>query len=98
MKTTDAGPVDKAVPADKAIPVKLRAAAAVELLSLAVLLINLATVHVEPVASLCGPVHGLAYLLVLIFTAGNPAADRTTKLLAWIPGIGGLLATRRMSS
>lgn len=74
----------------------LRIAAAVELASLLVLVINLATVHVEQVASLCGPVHGCAYLMVLILTAWNPAADRTAKLLAWIPGIGGLLATRRI--
>ncbi|WP_436533517.1 DUF3817 domain-containing protein [Actinoplanes sp. HUAS TT8] len=76
----------------------LRLAAAVELLSLVILLVNLATVHVRPVAALCGPVHGCAYLMVLILTAWNPAADRTAKLLAWIPGIGGLLATRRTIS
>ncbi len=75
----------------------LRLAAAVELLSLLVLVINLATVHVRAVASLCGPVHGCAYLAVLILTAWSPAADRTAKLLAAIPGVGGLLATRRMN-
>ncbi|MFI1991655.1 DUF3817 domain-containing protein [Actinoplanes sp. NPDC020271] len=73
----------------------LRLAAAVELLSLLVLLINLATVHVAPVASLCGPVHGCAYLMVVILTAWHPVADRRAKLLAWIPGVGGLLAARR---
>ncbi|GAA2891211.1 hypothetical protein Acy02nite_74650 [Actinoplanes cyaneus] len=75
----------------------LRIAAAVELLSLLVLVINLATVHVAPVASLCGPVHGCAYLMIVILTAWHPAADRTAKLLAWVPGVGGLLATRRMN-
>lgn len=72
-------------------------AAGAELLSLVVLLVNLATVHVPQVASLCGPVHGCAYLAMLILTAWNPAADRTAKLLAWIPGVGGALVLRRLA-
>ena len=43
----------------------LRAAAPVELISLALLLVNLATVHWQAVASLFGPVHGCAYLFVI---------------------------------
>ncbi|BCY10606.1 DUF3817 domain-containing protein [Actinoplanes sp. L3-i22] len=75
----------------------LRIAAAVELISLLILVTNLATVHARPVASLCGPVHGCAYLAVLTLTAWTPGAGRTTKLIAWIPGIGGLLAIRRLT-
>ncbi|AEV84841.1 hypothetical protein ACWT_3817 [Actinoplanes sp. SE50] len=70
-------------------------AAAVELSSLLILLINLATVHARPVTSLGGPIHGCAYLFVIVSTATDARASRTAKLLAWVPGIGGLLARRR---
>jgi hypothetical protein len=71
----------------------LRIAARVEALSLLVLLINLATVHVAWVATLVGPLHGCAYLLVIGVvpqTARNPRA----RWLAVVPGVGGLLAER----
>ncbi|WP_119731818.1 DUF3817 domain-containing protein [Thermomonospora amylolytica] len=73
----------------------LRIAAAVEAASLAVLLANLLTAHAEAIASLVGPLHGTAYLTVIAATwlvpAGTPARRR-----AVIPGIGGLLALRRL--
>jgi hypothetical protein len=73
----------------------LRTAALVELASLVLLLINLATVHWAPVASLLGPVHGCAYLFVLGATV--PATrDLRTRLTAAVPGIGGLLVVRRL--
>ena len=75
----------------------LRIAAVAELASLAILLINLATVHVPAVASLLGPVHGCAYLFV-IGAAWNTTRSRTTTLLAAIPVVGGLIALRRRSS
>jgi uncharacterized protein DUF3817 len=73
----------------------LRILAAVEAVSLAVLLINLVTWHADPVTSLGGPVHGTAYLAVIAFTGLTPfpAAGRW---LALIPGVGGLLALRRL--
>lgn len=74
----------------------LRTAALVELLSLAVLLTNLATVHVPAVASLVGPIHGCAYLLV-IGSAWHLTRSSRTTLLAAIPVIGGLLALRSTS-
>ncbi|MEV6630397.1 DUF3817 domain-containing protein [Actinoplanes sp. NPDC051470] len=74
----------------------LRTAAIVELLSLAVLLTNLATVHVPAVASLVGPIHGCAYLLV-IGAAWHLTRSARTTLLAVIPVIGGLLALRATS-
>ncbi|WP_432828498.1 DUF3817 domain-containing protein [Dactylosporangium sp. CA-092794] len=72
----------------------LRVAAVVELLSLAVLLTNLATVHIPAVVPLFGPIHGCAYLLV-IGTALHLTRSRSTTLLAAVPIIGGLLALRR---
>jgi hypothetical protein len=76
----------------------LRIAAAVELVSLLVLLINLATVHWRAVASLVGPTHGCAYLLVIILTARRPETTTATRATAVLPGIGGLLALRRLAS
>ena len=75
--------------------VLLRTAALIELLSLAVLLTNLATVHAPPVAALVGPIHGCAYLLV-IGAAFHLTHSKTTTLLAAIPVVGGLLALRRL--
>ena len=73
----------------------LRVAARVELLSLVLLLVNLATVHLGPVAGLLGPVHGCAYLVVAgaVLAATRRARPR---LLAFVPGVGGLLAERAL--
>jgi len=73
----------------------LRIAALVELASLILLLTNLATVHWAPVASLLGPVHGCAYLFVIGATV-QVTGDLRTRLLAAVPGIGGLLVIRRL--
>jgi len=75
----------------------LRIAALVELVSLVLLLANLATVHWPAVASLLGPVHGCAYLFV-IGAALREARVPMIRLLAVIPGIGGLLVVRRLRS
>lgn len=71
----------------------LRTAARVEAISLLLLLLNLATVHLRPVAGLIGPLHGCAYLLVIGATLRASRRART-RLLAVIPGVGGLLALR----
>ncbi|MFD5319562.1 DUF3817 domain-containing protein [Streptomyces sp. NPDC127098] len=71
----------------------LRAAAAVEAASLALLLVNLVTVHAEAVTSLAGPTHGTAYLATIAVTwqaTASPAARRRSL----VPGVGGLLALR----
>ncbi len=73
----------------------LRIAAQVEAASLALLLANLLTVHTEAVASLGGPVHGTAYLIVIL-TVRRAPADPAARWQAWIPGIGGLLALRQL--
>lgn len=72
----------------------LRWASVVETASLAVLLVNLVTVHHPLVTSATGPVHGFAYLatIAVSFLLPLPA---TTRLLTLVPGVGGLLALRR---
>ena len=71
----------------------LRVAAVVEALSLHVLLINLVTAHLPAVTSSAGPVHGLAWLATVAIALLCPI-PRTARLLAVVPGIGGLLALR----
>ena len=75
----------------------LRLASWAETVSLLVLLANLATVHVEDLASLLGPVHGCAYLAT-IATAFLLPLPRQARMLTLVPGIGGLLALRRVGS
>ncbi|GAA2908853.1 hypothetical protein GCM10010517_75290 [Streptosporangium fragile] len=72
----------------------MRIAAAVELASLVVLLGNLATAHLPAVSSLAGPVHGCAYLFTVIAAIRDPQRTPAAAGLAWLPGIGGLLALR----
>ncbi|MET9879568.1 hypothetical protein ABZZ36_33860 [Actinacidiphila glaucinigra] len=43
-----------------------------------------------------GPTHGCAYLFVVIATWRRLSATTTTKAVAVIPGVGGLLALRRL--
>jgi hypothetical protein len=74
----------------------LRIAAHVELISLIVMLANLATAHLKPISSAMGPAHGCAYLFVVIATWRLSSATSTTKAAAVIPGIGGLLTLRRL--
>jgi hypothetical protein len=74
----------------------LRIAAGVELVSLAVLLVNLVTVHAKPVTSLTGPVHGTAYLVVVALTALLPDVSTGVRWRSVVPGVGGLLVLRRI--
>ncbi|MFJ5804173.1 hypothetical protein [Streptomyces decoyicus] len=77
----------------------LRIAAHTELVSLILMLANLATVHLKPLSSLLGPTHGCAYLFVVLATwrLGSVAhATTVTKATAVVPGIGGLLALRML--
>ena len=61
------------------------------------LLANLLTVHHPVLASLAGPVHGGAYLVVVLGTLRIRTAKPPVKLLALIPGIGGILALRSLT-
>lgn len=74
----------------------LRIAAHAELVSLIVMTANLATAHLGPVSSLMGPTHGCAYLFVVVATWRLRRATPPTKAAAVVPGIGGLLALRRL--
>ncbi|QJY50236.1 hypothetical protein [Pseudonocardia broussonetiae] len=74
----------------------LAVAAVVEAVSLVVLLANRLTVHLDPVTSVTGPVHGTAYLVVIGAVLLVPGASRTARLLALVPGVGGALALRRL--
>ncbi|WP_344685431.1 DUF3817 domain-containing protein [Saccharopolyspora taberi] len=73
----------------------LRIASVVELASLVVLLANLFTVHVEEISTLVGPLHGTAYLAVMAISFLIPASAAARWRTA-IPGIGGLLAVRKL--
>ncbi|MFF1483728.1 DUF3817 domain-containing protein [Streptomyces sp. NPDC058319] len=77
-------------------PRRLRLAAHAELISLTVMLANLFTVHLKPVSSLTGPAHGCAYLFVVIATWRLRRAPAPAKVLALVPGAGGLLALRHL--
>ena len=72
----------------------LRWTSVLEALSLAVLLINLATVHHPVVTSTTGPLHGFAYLATIAIAFLLPLPTGT-RLLTLVPGVGGLLALRR---
>lgn len=73
----------------------LRVAAVIEVLSLLTLLVNLATAHVASIASTLGPIHGAAYVTVIISSFTLPGAPRNTKLFSLVPAIGGFLVIRR---
>ncbi|MFF2062826.1 hypothetical protein ACFVWZ_13695 [Streptomyces sp. NPDC058200] len=75
----------------------LRIAAAVEALSLTLLLLNLFTVHTQVITSLGGPVHGMAYLTTILVVRLIPALTvHGATARAFVPGVGGLLALRRI--
>ncbi|WP_443058799.1 DUF3817 domain-containing protein [Streptomyces sp. NBC_00400] len=77
-------------------PRHLRIAAHAELVSLIVMPANVFTVHLKPISSLMGPTHGCAYLFVVIATCRLTQAPAAAKVLAVVPGIGGLLALRQL--
>jgi hypothetical protein len=68
----------------------LRVAALVEVVSLAVLLGNLVTAHLDVVAGIVGPLHGAAYVSVIATTLLLPVRS-AVRVRALLPGIGGLL-------
>jgi hypothetical protein len=73
-----------------------RVAAFVELATLVMLLANMATVNLQPVASLIGPTHGCAYLVIVVATWRNASAATAAKLTSLLPGIGGYLVLRQL--
>lgn len=77
-------------------PRHLPIAAHAELISLIVMLANVFTVHLKPMSSLLGPTHGCAYLWVVIATCRLKQVPAAVKVLALVPGAGGLLALRQL--
>jgi len=75
----------------------LRVMVVVESLTIAVLLVNLATAHVDWVAGIVGPVHGTAYLAVIALVLSIPGSSRKARWLAVIPVAGGWLALRELA-
>jgi hypothetical protein len=75
---------------------QLRVAAHAEPISLIVLLANVFTVHLKPISAVVGPIHGFAYLFVVIATWRLGQSPAAAKILAVVPGVGGLLAVRRL--
>ena len=71
---------------------RLKLAALVETCTVLILFGNLATAHNAAVASLIGPVHGLAYLVTIVLAFNIPDATRTAKWLCVVPVIGGWLS------
>ncbi|MGV2919106.1 hypothetical protein [Streptomyces alfalfae] len=74
----------------------LRAAAAVEAASLALLLLNLATVHAPAASAALGPLHGTAYLVTIAATWTLRDVAPNARWLSLVPGVGGLLVLRRV--
>lgn len=74
----------------------LVASATLELLTLTVLLVNLAVTHDPGVASAVGPVHGLAYVTTIGAALLLDGAPRAARWLTLVPGVGGLLAGRAL--
>ncbi|MCL2734266.1 MAG: DUF3817 domain-containing protein [Actinomycetia bacterium] len=74
----------------------LRIAAHAELVSLTAMLANLFTAHLPSLSALLGPTHGCAYLFVVAATWRLGGAAPSAKALSLVPGVGGLLALRRL--
>ncbi|SDM28098.1 DUF3817 domain-containing protein [Allokutzneria albata] len=75
----------------------LRIPAAIEAVSLVVLLANLVTVHAPTVTSVSGPIHGFAYLMVVLVALLREGTPVRARLAALLPGVGGLIALRLVS-
>ena len=71
----------------------LAVATTVELVTLAVLLVDLATVHWAPLASAVGPLHGTAYPVTAVLAWQLPV-PRGVRLRGLVPAVGGLLLLR----
>lgn len=62
-----------------------------ELASIAILLTNLATLHLRPVTAALGPAHGALYLAVAVTALLGRGLLARTRLMALIPVAGGVL-------
>ena len=76
----------------------MRIVGAVELGTLVLLLLNVATVHLPEFSRLLGPIHGLAYTSTVVCAILVCFGQQRIWLLSLLPGIGGLLVARSMIS
>jgi hypothetical protein len=77
---------------------RLQVAAAVETVTVLLLFGNLLTVHASGVAALAGPVHGMAYLTVIVLAVSTPGLSTRAKWLSAVPLVGGWLSVRSAQS
>ena len=73
-------------------------AATFELLTVTVLLVNLARVHERSITQTVGPLHGIVYLVVVtlvLFARGLRPIARILGCLPVLGGVAALLAARR---
>jgi hypothetical protein len=78
---------------DNQAPRGLLIAGIVELITLAILFINIASGNNHSIAAAFGPIHGTAYLIGIILAWRAPL-DRWRKLTTIVPGVGTLIASR----
>ncbi len=81
-------------PSARRVATWLRLVALAEPLTLAVLLTNVSLLHDPSVAAAIGPVHGGCYLAIAIGFLVREGTGTRARLLAVLPGVGGLLAAR----
>ena len=67
----------------------LAALAVAELLTLGVLLANLATLHLRPVTQMIGPTHGAVYLAIVAIVWISPGIRVRHRVLGSLPVVGG---------
>ena len=71
----------------------LRVAGIIEVVTLTLMLANLATVRIDAVGSTLGPIDGIVYIAVVILSFLQPIHLRR-RFLGLLPGVGGLLVLR----
>lgn len=76
----------------------LRIVGILEAATLALLLLNLVTVHWRTLTSILGPVRGLAYISAIIVSVLVSGGAARVWLWSLIPGVGGLLAGRNATA
>lgn len=79
----------------RAAAIVLGVLGALEIVTLGVLVINLATVHEQVITRAIGPVHGAIYLTVVVMLLLIPRLRWATRLLGLVPVVGGALALWR---
>lgn len=69
--------------------------AVLELATLGVLLVNLATVHARPITQAMGPIHGAVYTTIVVIMIFAPGFGVVDRVLGCIPVVGGAIALVR---